>query len=187
MTRSEYLSDLRHSLRIMRNDVQKSFYFMESDQLQRRPAEGKWSIIEIFAHINIFQSYYLQQIEMALNKAPEVNHDDLKITWLGSQFIKSMKPVDGVRKMKVKTFRKSDPLYRAKQGIVLNDRIVFQDFINDIEELEEIIIKAYDRDISSVKVPTFIPFIKINIAEAIGFSLAHTERHIVQAKELIDD
>lgn len=186
MVQSEYLSDLRHKAREIRNDSQKSFYFLETEDLFRRPAPGKWNILEIFAHINIFQAYYIKELNQALDKAPENDRDETKLSWLGKQFIKSMEPKDGVIKMKMKTFSKTDPIKRAKKGIAISEKVVFRDFINDIEELEEIIIRSYDKELTTVKVPTFLPLIKINIADALGFCLAHTERHLLQAQKVLE-
>ncbi len=186
MIQSEYLSDLRHKAREIRNDSQRSFYFLETEDLTRRPAPGKWSILEVFAHINIFQSYYIKTIKKALEATPDNPKDETELTWLGRQFIRYTAPDDGVIRMKVKTFRKTDPISRAKKGIVLDEKVVFRDFINDIEELEEQIIQAYDKDLTAVKVPTFLPFIKINIADALGFCLAHTERHVLQAQNILE-
>lgn len=187
MIRSEYLSDLRHTAREIRNEVQKEFYFLESEDLRRRPAPNRWNIIEVFAHINIFQSFYIREITKALEIAPDMELDETKISWLGQQFINSMKPKeDGVIPMKMPTFAKANPIKRAKKGIILDEKIVFTDFINDIEEMEELIIKCYDKDITAVKVPTFFPFIKITIADALGFSLAHVERHVLQAKNILE-
>lgn len=187
MVRSEYLSDLRHAAREIRNEVQKEFYFLESEDLRRRPAPNKWSIIEVFAHINIFQGFYIREISKALENAPDMETDETEISWLGKQFINSMKPKeDGTISMKMPTFASANPIKRAKKGIVIDEKVVFTDFINDIEEMEDIIIKCYDKDITAVKVPTFLPFIKITIADALGFNMAHVERHILQAKNILD-
>lgn len=188
MIRSEYLSDLRHKAREIRNEVQKEFYFLESEDLRRRPAKGKWNVIEVFAHINIFQAFYIKHISKALEKAPDVEHDNTEISWLGSKFIKSMEPKeDGVIPFKMPTFSKADPLKRAKKGIVVNEKVVFSDFISDIEEMEELIIKSYDKDITAIKVPTFLPLLKLTIADALGFNMAHVERHLQQAKNIIEE
>lgn len=187
MIRSEYLSDLRHKAREIRNDVQRDFYFLEAADLRRRPAEGKWNIIEIFAHINLYQGYYIKTLNKALYLAPEVENDQTELSWLGKQFIKSMAPdEEGKIHMKMKTFKKTDPIHRAKKGVVLDEKVVFSDFITDIEEMEELIILSYDKDLTAVKVPTFLPFIKINIADALGFCMAHTERHVLQARNILD-
>ncbi len=186
LIRSEFLNDLRHKTREIRNDVQKNFYFLESEDLRRRPAPGKWNIIEVFAHINLTQGYYIKNIRKGLEEAPEVNHDNVELTWLGKQFTKAMEPRDGVIKWKMKTFKKIDPVAREKKGIAINEKVIFQDFIADIEELEDLMIKAYDVDISIIKVPTVLSFLKINIADAFAFDLAHTERHILQAKRVLN-
>lgn len=185
--RSEFLNDLRHDVRAIRDDVQKHFYFLESEDLRTRPTRGKWSIAEVFAHINIFQAFYIKNIAEVLQDAPEVNSDQVKISWIGKKFIEVMEPVDGQITFKMKTFKKTDPIHRAKKGIVVNEKIVFRDFVNDMEELEELMRLSYDRDIASVKVPTFIPLLKLNIAEAFAVNMAHTERHVLQAKKIIEN
>ena len=185
MIRSEYLSDLRHKAREIRNEVQKAFYFLEKEDLRRRPSPNQWNIIETFAHINIFQAFYIKHISKALEEAPDVEHDETNLSWLGKQFIKSMEPrEDGSIPFKMPTFPSANPINRAKKGVVLDEKVVFSDFINDIEEIEELIIKAYDKDITAVKVPTFLPFIKITIADALGFNIAHVERHLQQARNI---
>ncbi len=184
-SRSELLNDLRKRLRDIRNGVQKNFYFLEKEDLRRRPAKGKWNVIEVFAHINIFQEYYNKQIANALERAPEVEHDEVKISWLGKKFVKSMQPRDGKIPMPMPTFAKADPLKRAKKGIIIKEGVVFQDFIADLEEMEELMIQSYDRDITQVKIKTFLPFIKLHLADAFMFNLAHTERHILQAERVL--
>ena len=186
MIRSEFLSELRARSRNVRNDIQQQFYFMESEDLRRRPARGKWSIIEVFAHINLVQGYYIRNIREALERAPEVNHDEVNYSWLGKQAIKFMEPRDGGVRFKIKTFKKVDPIAREKRGIAIDEKVIFKDLIDDIEELEELMIKAYDYDLESVKVPSSVSWIKFNIADALEFNLAHTERHLLQAKKIAD-
>lgn len=186
--RSEFLHDLRNKTREIRNDVQKNFYFLEIEDLRRRPAKGKWSIVEVFAHINLTQGYYIKNIKRGLEEADEVNHDAVKLSWLGKKLIEGMEPKDGVIRWKVKTFKKIDPVYRKeKKGIALDEKVIFQDFIDDMEELEDLMIASYDLDISSVKVPTFFPFLKINVADALAFDIAHIERHILQARRVLGE
>lgn len=157
---------------------------MEPEELLRRPAKNKWSVIEIFAHINLVQAYYIKNIQRGLDRAEEMKADEVNLSWLGKQAIKYITPKDGQIGMKIKTFKKIDPIYRAKKGIVLDEKVIFQDLINDIEELEELMIKAYDYDLESIKVPTFVSWIKLNLADAMAFSLGHTERHVLQAKKV---
>ncbi len=185
MNRSDYLNDLRKKVRQIRNDVQKDFYFLESSDLRNRPAEGKWNIIEVFDHVNIYQNHYAKSIAQGLEKAPASSDDSVKLSWMGKRFIKMMEPQNGEIKRKMKTFKKTDPILRAKEGFAIDEKVVFQNFIKDIEFLEELILEAYDKDISKIKVPTFIPIIKINIADAFGFNLAHTERHMLQARRIL--
>lgn len=187
MTRSEFLNDLRHEFRTIRNEVQKRFYFLETDELRQKPADGRWSIIENIVHINLVQAHYTDHIAAGLEEAPEVNHDEVHFTWLGRQLIQALAPQDGERRFKIRTLRKVNPRYRAKKGIAIDEKVAFQDFIADIEQLEELMIKAYDRDIEKVKIPTLVPLIKVNMADAFAMVLAHTQRHLLQASELIEE
>lgn len=185
-TRSDFLADLRKKTRSIRNDVQKNFYFLETEDLKYRPAKNKWNIAEIFAHINLTQEYYLKNIAAGLEKAPEVNHDEVSFSWIGKKLTDGMEPKEGTIRFKVPTFPSLDPLKRSKKGVAINEQVIFSDFINDMEEMEDLMIKAYDVDISSVKVKTFMPLLKLNIADALSFNLAHTERHVLQAQKLLE-
>jgi hypothetical protein len=187
LIRSEFLSDLRARSRAVRNDIQQHFYFLESEEMRQKPSGGGWSIIEIFAHINLVQGYYIKNIRRALERAYEVNHDEVEYSWIGRQAIKYMAPSNGKIKFRVRTSKKADPVARQKKGIAIDEKVIFQDLIDDIEELEELMIKAYDYDLESEKVPTVIPFIKLNIADALEFNLAHTERHVLQASKLVEE
>lgn len=185
-TRSDFLADLRKQTRAIRNDVQKNFYFLEMEDLRYRPAKNKWTIAEIFAHINLVQSFYLKNIATALDKAEEVNHDEVHFSWIGKKLTEGLTPKEGVIRFKVPTFPKLDPVRRSKKGVAIKEQVIFSDFIADMEQLEEVMIKAYDYDISAIKVNTFLPLLKLNIADALTFNLAHTERHVLQARKVLE-
>ncbi|MDZ7847357.1 MAG: DinB family protein [Owenweeksia sp.] len=186
MKRSEFLNDLRGKCRSIRNEVQTNFYFLEVEDLRRRPAKGKWNIIETLAHINLTQGIYIENISKGLQKADEVNHDEVQLSWLGRQLVHAMEPRDGHIPYKMPTFPKINPAKRAKKGIAIDEKVVFSQLITDIEELEDLMIKTYDYDIDQVKIPSIFPWLKISIADALAFNLAHTERHLLQAKKIVE-
>jgi len=182
--RSEFLHLLRKEVSAIRKEAQRDFYFLEEEDLKRKPSPKKWSISEVFAHINLVNAFYLKQTAQALNQAPDVNHDHVKVSWLGKKLKNGMEPDTDTGKItfKVPTLSAIDPVKRAKKGIALDEKVIFRDFVNDMDEWEELLIKAYDKDIDQIKVKSLFPFLKLRLPDALPFIMAHTRRHLQQAR-----
>ena len=59
--------------------------------LSERPAPGKWSVVQILAHLNSYGTYYLLALERSLEKDQPAT-EFFKPGWLGNYFTKLMKP-----------------------------------------------------------------------------------------------
>lgn len=182
--RSEFLHRLRKEVSAIRSAAQRDFYFLEEEDLRRKPSPKRWSISEIFAHINLVNGFYLKKVSKALKKAPDVDHNNVSPSWLGRRLRSAMDPDEDTGKigMKVPTFASIDPVKRAKQGIAIDEKVIFRDFVNDMDEWEELLILAYDKDIDLIKVKSLLPFLKLRLPDALPFIMAHTRRHLQQAR-----
>ncbi len=185
-TRSEFLSRLRKDVSEIRRVAQHDFYFLEEEELRRKPAPGKWSISEVFAHINLVNGFYLKNISKALEEAEDVNHDEVKVSWLGRMLKKSMEPRDGKIPYKMPTFPSINPRKRTAKGIALDEKVIFRDFVNDMDQWEELLIKAYDKDIDQLRVESIFPWLRLRLPDAFEFIIAHTHRHLLQARKILD-
>lgn len=186
-TRTEFLGEMLFKLETMESVIEKNFYYLESEDLQYKPDPKSWNIIEVFEHLNIVNGYYVKVLGREWDKAAITKDESFKISWMGKKMVKSMEPKDGKRPMKMKTFKKTDPLVlQDKRGSKLIDHIVFQDFMENIKQFKKLLAAVADRDLQSVKVKSFLPLLKLKGGDALAFVVAHMERHLLQAQNLLN-
>lgn len=187
ISKADFLKHQRQRLETILEQVRKEFYYLESSELRYRESEGKWNILETFEHMNLVNGYYLKNIGQKLNKmADGTPEEKIPSDWLGRKIADSMKPKGRKISLKMKTFRKIDPVRRQKAGIAIVENVVFQNFINDMEEMDQLLELALTKRIKGQKVPTFFPWLKISLWRAFDFAISHAERHVVQAQNIAD-
>ncbi|MGB0176438.1 MAG: DinB family protein [Owenweeksia sp.] len=184
ISRITYLRELRHELLHYKGNALKEFYYLESEDLQYKSAPSKWSIIEVFEHMNLTNHHYIKVLRRAIEKAPPVDSDTFKHSWLGKQSIKMMRPDEDGNILKMPTLGKINPVKLQKKGRVLVNQVVFQDFIDGLEQLIQIAEDMEPVAIDQVSVKTLFPLIRLPLGDALGFVTAHTHRHIEQARRL---
>lgn len=186
-TRSEFLGTMLRKLEGIEKSLEKQFYYLESEDLRYKPDPKSWDIVEIFEHLNLVNGYYVKVIGRAMDKAPIAKNENFKISWMGKKMVKSMEPKNGKRPFKMKTFKKTDPIaLQQERGSKLIDHIVFQDFMEDMKQFKKLLQGNGEKDIQAVKIKSFIPIIKLKGGDAIAFVIAHMERHLLQAENLLD-
>lgn len=169
-------------------EVQNSFYYLEEDELLQKPSADKWNIVEIFAHLSYTHAFYLSYLKKRLTEAQANNTDQpIKRSWLGLMMENGLKPgKNDTIKFKIKTFKKIDPLVKQKEGVKIVPTVVFKDFNNDLDALKNILELMKTQDISNIKTATVLPYLKVTIADALFYLIAHIKRHIIQAKKLVN-
>lgn len=147
-----------------------------SDELLLKPSSsGGWSIAQCLEHLNTYGVYYLPLFEKGLSESQDdLSVETVKSTWLGKLAIDSMNPEKGKKK------------FKARKGhipeVALDAKAVVAEFINQQEQLLQILRVAKNRHIQSIKIPISIAkFLKLHLADALQFLIIHNERHIQQA------
>ncbi|MEQ9262068.1 MAG: DinB family protein [Owenweeksia sp.] len=187
ISRITYLRELRHELLHYKGDALKEFYYLESEDLRYKNEPGKWSIIEIFEHLNLTNQFYIQALSKALGKAEQAETDNFSHGWLGKKAIKMMRPNSEGNILKIPTLGKIDPRKYQKQGRVLVNQVVFQDFIDGLESLITLAEEMEPKAIDKKSIRTLVPFIRLSMGDALAFITAHTHRHIEQARQLANE
>lgn len=147
-----------------------------SDELLLKPSSsGGWSIAQCLEHLNTYGAYYLPLFEKGLAVSQEyLSVETIKSTWLGKLSIDSMNPEKGKKK------------FKAMKGhipeVALDAKAVVAEFINQQEQLLQILRAAKTKNIQKIKIPISIAkFLKLHLADALQFLIIHNERHIQQA------
>ncbi len=148
--------------------------------LNQKPANAGWSAAECLQHLILYDNYYLPHIQKALHPKNHWKSLDTvyKSTIAGNYFANSMLPKESGEVKKMKSPKTKVPIASALQPDVL------EQFIQQQLILKEIFTQADKYDINKTVVPvSILPFIKINIGDALRFVVQHTMRHIEQAKK----
>lgn len=143
--------------------------------LLKPSSSGGWSVAQCLEHLNSYGVYYLPLFEKGLaTSQDDMRVETIKSTWLGKLAIDSMNPEKGKKK------------FKARKGhipeVTLDARTVVAEFINQQEQLLQILRIAKNKCIQQIKIPISIAkFLKLHLGDAIQFLIIHNERHIQQA------
>ncbi|MFN3850845.1 MAG: DinB family protein [Spirosomataceae bacterium] len=170
------LNNLENQVESHINDAVGIFQNLSTEVLLQPSASGGWSIAQCLEHLNSYGDYYLPEFEKRLSQSTDNQTPaSFKSTWLGKLAIDSMNPTTG--KKKFKAFKNHTPASN------LDAQKVVAKFINQQEQLLQIIRDARTKNIQKIKIPISIAkFIKLNLGDALQFLIVHNERHIQQAK-----
>ncbi len=151
----------------------------ELKSLNYKPDSTQWSALECIEHLNRYGKFYIPEIRQRLTTSTLKKSDKFKTGLLGNYFAKSMLPKEKLNKMK--TFKNMDPT-----GSNL-DISTLDTFINDQEELIELLEKSRETDLTKIKTSISISnWIKLRLGDTFRVVIYHNKRHILQAKRAIN-
>ena len=160
--------------------VKNEFYPLTESRLNWRKTPSSWSVLECIEHLNRYSSYYNHELRKSLDNAKTKGYpvEHPKSTWLGSKFIQMMHP-DNIKKQK--TLKRMDPANSAL------DKSVVKKFLQYQEELRHIIQDTQTINLNKSYVPVeFMKLLKMNLGDALTFVIVHEQRHISQAKNILN-
>ena len=152
------------------------------DLIHQKPDISSWSTLEILDHLIKTSDIYLSSAKKTISRLDSKNSplDQYSYSWIGKLAVKTMKPVKGKRKMKMKTFPKLSPADN------LNRNEIFEKYVKQRTRMHELINEARFVDHNNYKINSALgSLVKFKIMEAFEFLLAHEERHILQARETL--
>ncbi len=165
---------------ITRSALEKAEFFktLSPEQLNYRPEEGRWSVLECLEHLNRYGEFYLPEIEKRILAAPEDSGaDTFSPGWVGNYFARMMRPEEGKVK-KMNTFKSMNPL-----GSDLNV-LVIDRFIKQQERMLQLLDQARKVDLTKTRTAISITkWIKLRLGDTFRVVVYHVERHMVQAEK----
>lgn len=181
----QHIDQLLSRVANIRANVQSSFYYLEAEELRYKAAPEKWSIAENIEHINLVNHFYIKGLSKAVNQAKVGEESTFRRTLFGKWFAKTLAPKNEVVTNKMPTFKKINPVERAKRGYAVVEKVVFQNFMDDLGQLEAILEAAKGKKVNPARLKTVAPVLRLSFADALEVLLNHTERHLVQAKNVL--
>lgn len=151
--------------------------------LTEQPAEDKWSVVQVFEHLNSYGRYYLPELESAIMNSRHKPEEWYTAGWLGDYFTRSMLPSS---KGTVTNKMKSPRDHRPK--VDLDSKPVIDEFLHQQQRLLSLLEKAKSVNISKARVPISLTrLIKLKVGDTFRFLIAHEQRHFVQVQKTLNE
>lgn len=166
----------------------KKVQALDTSLLIAAPNSKSWNVVEVIAHLNIAYGIYMPRLDEAFIKLPTVDSGPLEFrsrTWQ-KIVIAGQRPKNGVRKWKMKTLKRFEPLLSHEDLNSEKIDAIFNEFFTLHDHLKQSILKSRSKDVSKTKITSAIgPIVTFYLPEAFEFLLAHMERHMVQMDEIL--
>jgi hypothetical protein len=159
----------------------RDWQLLPVEQLNKQPAANAWSAAQCLEHLNFYARYYLPEIEKAIAKGEKPAAKTFKSGWLGDYFYRLMLPnTEGGLKSKMNAPKKAVP------PSDLDARAVLAEFITHQEQLLQLIERARQVNLASVRVPISLSkWIRLKLGDTFLFLVAHLERHVLQLERAL--
>jgi hypothetical protein len=156
------------------------FQNQDDQPLLTLAANGGWSVAQCLEHLNRYGNFYLPELSKAFEKSKNRTPvSQFKSSWVGHRFTRMMDPVTG--KTKYSAFK----TYKPQPG--LNAHQVVAEFIAQQEKLLLLLRDARHQDLNKVMIPMSVArFIRLKAGDVFQFIIAHNERHLLQAKRVLN-
>lgn len=175
-TSEKLISDLIERTRYNMNEVQK-FRELTAAELNHRPREGSWSILECLEHLNYYGDFYLPEIERRINAGRHSAEPEFKSGLLGDYFAKMMLPGEQMKPMK--TLKSMNPIgSRLDKGTV-------DKFLGQQKKLLSLLDSARQVSLNKTKTSISItPMIKLRLGDTFRVVIYHNQRHVEQTGKI---
>lgn len=175
----QYLSDLAVSCEQIIDETQRTFSHLDERQLNWKPAPESWSIAQCFDHLNTTNAAYFAAIDKlvpAKSTASTAVDYPFRSGILGKLMMWSLKPGN---RLKLRAPAKSVPSQSALPHTVLDD------FTTSQRQLLDYIQRSERLDIASISMTSPLStLVRLNLGDAYGVMVTHTQRHLLQAKRV---
>lgn len=157
------------------------FLRLTEEQLNYRPAPGKWSIAEIFGHLNLSHNIYIRCILSRITMAPDVKVENYRSGWLGDWIYDRIMPRPDGTVFKLKAPKALHATCGQQDG-----KEVLHGFLQQCDALDDILRHVYTKDLQRIRIPfSFIMLLNLRLGDNLRYLVAHSERHLLQAHRVM--
>ena len=184
MKTTEFLKARKDETLAIIEIVKIEFESLDQKLFNTIPAPKKWSVAECIQHLNITLNIYIPQMVLAVQNKNQYfgQKENFRHSFIGKMAVKSMTPKENNEiPMKMKTFKilKPDLFEYSKQE-------VFDRFFSFQKDIISIIDGCDQMSLEKPKIVTAAgPILKMGFGDALHFMVAHNQRHILQAQNVL--
>lgn len=180
--KKDTLQEVRQQLNEVNRQI-SDFQQLDEEALRYRPGPGRWSVLDCLEHINLFYADYFSRMEPAIHQAVPSGRTQYTPGFFARRMIHGLRPKQGKRTMKIKTFKAMTPATDEKTPEQIFD-ILWQYHAR----LEQLLTEAEALHWDRIKVASAIgPLLRFKLGDCFRLLMAHTERHLLQGREALKD
>ena len=173
----ELIQELINMIQSQKESIDILRAFSEED-LNSKNDPKSWSVLECIEHLNLVLNFYIPEITARIESSHIPKSIFFKGTFLGNKFAQSMLPKENMKRMK--TFKKVNP----NASSLVKDEVL-EMFMNHENNLLILLEKAKSKNLTKIKTSTLVPLLKLRLGNTFQLMAYHNERHIVQAKKIL--
>lgn len=176
------LQDLEKRTREQLDYLTKKIAPLSAEELNRKPDEKSWSVLECLEHLNILGAIYMKGFRQKAEDGTPRRGSDYKTGWLGQYAARIIRPKeDGSLPYKMKAL----PFMTASAS-ELDKESVLRIQKEQLEAFLDIIDTAHQVDLGQNRVATSLgSWLKFKLGDAMRFYFNHQERHYGQMERTI--
>lgn len=181
MTKAEVLRQTEQKIEETNRQV-RDFQSLSDDVLRYRPRPDQWNVLDCLEHVNLFYADYLPRLAATIQRAAPTDQTTYTPGFFGQKMVSGVQPQEGQRRRKMKTFRRMTPATDHQPAAQ-----IFGAFFGHHTQLKEQLEASLTLDWDRVKVNSAIgPLLRFKLGDGFRLLLAHTERHVRQAEEVLE-
>ena len=172
---SKLIAELRRETQKAKSQLE-AFKTYTIEELNFKPNDAKWSVLECIEHLCRYGKFYLPEIEQRMIASESAPKPYFKSGLIGNYFVNMIKASNTKQ---LKTVKSMDTT-----GSQLNRGTINQ-FTKQLEWLDVLLGQAQDVDLNKVKTSiSLTKAIKLRLGDTLRFLVYHNERHLLQAKRI---
>ncbi|HWB94001.1 MAG TPA: DinB family protein [Puia sp.] len=179
-SRAGLITELLDRTELLKANTQ-FFFRLTDEQLCQPPAPGKWSIAEIYGHLNLAMDQSIRRILTRIALAPDRPVDEYRSSWLGDWAYMLIMPRPDGPVLRLRTLPSLKP-----DAAVLDARETLEGFLRHCDALDDILRHVAGKDLKRIRIPFFLPgLVRLPLGDVLRFLVAHGERHLLQAQRVM--
>lgn len=179
-SKQSLITELLDRIELIKASTQP-FLRLTEQQLNFSPGPNKWSIAEVFGHLNIAHDVYIRCILSRITLAPDVKTDSYRSGWLGDLLYEKIMPRADGSVFKIPSPRS---FHANKEGLDGHEEL--QRFLQQCDALDDILRHVSTKDLQGIKIPfSFTRFLRLRLGDNLRYLIAHNERHLLQAHRVM--
>lgn len=184
MKTTEFLTARKTETLAINEIIKSEFEILDQKLFNTTPGPKKWSVAECIQHLNMTLKIYVPQMVTAVqNKNKFIGQkENFTPSFIGKLAINSMAPTENKEiPRKMKTFKILKP-----NEIEYNNRELLDIFLGYQNDLIAVIEGAADMSLEKPKIVTAAgSILKMRFGDALHFMIAHNQRHVLQAQNVL--